>query len=431
MSNKRIDFMVDIETTSLDPQTGAIIQLGCVAFNVHDFTIISKFEASMLIPENKEWSPSTHAWWHDGGAMEEKLKGIMEQASNPKDVMLNWYQWMVELAEHCYPGAQQEHYCFEDTCHLWAKPSLFDIQYLQAYWRDYMASPWPFSHRHHHDVGTYCFAVNPQMDMNAFPRDESKTHTALYDCELQIDMMRQARKLADMFGEQELSPAVQMMASLMQDRLNHGAEKGNITQLIDQEKLAGLHNNTLQMQAAYADHQYRSLMNSAADLCNYAMALVVPTTDTLPKSKAIQMHLQGNRWFENVADMQQEDGEPRVTFLARESYFSAICVLAAELESAHLPGSKRAANLRVTAIEAKRWEKKKARQAGKEFKPAAQKDFDETACEIVEELKVKELKVADGAAFSVEQKTCENCGRLNNYVVGYAATCIECGNELV
>ena len=59
------DIMVDIETTGLDPDRNAILQIGAIAFEYDTMLVDSKniFKRSLGIPVRRFWDEDTEYFW--------------------------------------------------------------------------------------------------------------------------------------------------------------------------------------------------------------------------------------------------------------------------------------------------------------------------------------------------------------------------------
>lgn len=118
------EMMVDIETTGLQPNRNAMIQLAAVKFDLRENKIGGIFNASLTIPPNRSWDEDTREWW-----LRDKrhiLQRILANGRYYKDVM-------ADFASFCSDGSYR----------FWSKPLSFDFPFIQSYCYDY-ETPMPF-----------------------------------------------------------------------------------------------------------------------------------------------------------------------------------------------------------------------------------------------------------------------------------------------
>lgn len=165
------DVMVDIETTGVQPDKNAIIQIAAVKFNLSKGTISPDFfNMSLEIPRGRYWDEGTRRWWSDKPTV---YADIVSRAQDPKAVMEAFLEWA------------RPH----QSLRFWSKPTHFDYMFVSSYFSDY-DMPNPFSYRDATDLNSYLrglyapFAVD-KLDI---PFD-GDAHNALDDTIYQIKML--------------------------------------------------------------------------------------------------------------------------------------------------------------------------------------------------------------------------------------------------
>ena len=166
------DIMVDLETTDINPQKGAILQIAAVKFNL-DTNEVSPhfFDRCLKIPHSRRWSESTNAWWHNDKT--EILQDICNR-SEP------WQQVIQDFADYCYPV---------DSLRFWSKPSHFDYQFLQCYFEDAELA-FPFRHYRAMDLRSFINGLHyPEKVPNVNVPFDGPAHNAIWDTLHQLKLL--------------------------------------------------------------------------------------------------------------------------------------------------------------------------------------------------------------------------------------------------
>lgn len=170
--NKWTDVMVDIETTGVQPDRAAILQIAAVKFNIQTREVCSDFfNASLTMPPHRFWSEDTLAWW-----MKQKrgvLENIRATARPYRDVINEFADW----------GYKSQGIRF------WAKPTTFDFMFCASYFADEKLAN-PFSYRKATDMnsfinGLYFPATPPEIQVAM----EGDAHNALNDVFWQMKVL--------------------------------------------------------------------------------------------------------------------------------------------------------------------------------------------------------------------------------------------------
>lgn len=165
-----LDCMVDLETTAVLPDRGAIVQIAAVQFSLEHGTVEHNFfNRCLAIPPHRYWQESTREFW-----MRQKphiFQGIMARMEDPRQVFTDFIEW-------CYPAG---------SLRLWAKPSHFEFPFIASYCNDYdLVNPFHYSKgvtdMNSFIKGLYYPDPVPELEIE-FKGDP---HNALYDVFHQI-----------------------------------------------------------------------------------------------------------------------------------------------------------------------------------------------------------------------------------------------------
>ena len=169
-----INLMVDIETTGLDPNENAIIQLAAVPF---DLNILARgtqaFKMAMTIPSDRKWNENTKQWWEETNP--NVLGEISKDAIHFIEV-LNKFKEYVDKFE-------------DEEIRFWSNHP-FDWNFLNSYFSSYGVKR-PFKYYAFRDLDTYIVALVGESNIKTYKpeADVRFEHDALYDCILQVDWL--------------------------------------------------------------------------------------------------------------------------------------------------------------------------------------------------------------------------------------------------
>ena len=166
------DIMVDLETTGVQPEHTNILQIAAVRFNLKEGTVDPNVFDMCLYPSpNRFWDEGTRSWWQDKA---EILEGIYARMVPAKFVLEKLSAWVGP-----------------DPVTLWAKPSSFELPFLQSYYREHELVC-PFHYRRVMDQNTFIKARHyPDAPPN-YEYDipfEGTVHSALDDVWHQISVV--------------------------------------------------------------------------------------------------------------------------------------------------------------------------------------------------------------------------------------------------
>lgn len=156
------DIMVDIETTSTSPESGAILQIGAVEFDVMSGKTGDTFKVSLSTPGNRYWSEDTRMFW----AKRQKLYADITAKSLPPSVgFKKFLDWVNSKS---------------DNARFWSKPLSFDYPFIDSYCKQYGFNN-PFNFYEARDVRSFIMGITG-LDEIKIPMKAGLTeHDALAD----------------------------------------------------------------------------------------------------------------------------------------------------------------------------------------------------------------------------------------------------------
>lgn len=176
--------MVDIETTGLDIDNTAILQIAAVKFNYMTGEIDDNFfNASMTIPPGRYWDEGTRTWW--GKQKPHILQEITRNGRHPQVVMREYYDWLLKD----YPDTN-------DGLRFWGKPTHFDFSFIDSYLKQYGLTN-PCSFRFARDMNSFMAGLSgdpTHPDMEKRVEFDGDAHNALYDTIYQIKVLFEMKK---------------------------------------------------------------------------------------------------------------------------------------------------------------------------------------------------------------------------------------------
>ena len=169
--------MVDVETTGLDTENAAIIQIGAVPFN-YDTGEIDKdnmFCMSLTMPKKRFWTGDTQHFWLGQNA--EVYHSIMEKAQHYEAVTRAFHAWAIERG---------------DT--RWWSKGFFDWAIVESYF-DMLALDMPFNFRQAKDMRSFIAGLYGEAEYHDPEVDKvGDHHNALHDCLTQLRQLFKAKE---------------------------------------------------------------------------------------------------------------------------------------------------------------------------------------------------------------------------------------------
>lgn len=167
--------MVDIETTHIRADYGAVIQIAAVKFDIDTQQVSDQvFDRCLRIPPDRFWSEGTRNWWFHP-ERQQLLRSIISRGEDPATVMQDFARFCV-----VDDGRQPR---------FWGKPSHFDYPYIDSYFTKYGIHN-PFSYREVMDMNSYLrgiYAPDPVPEVDMEFRGEA--HNALHDAIHQLRIL--------------------------------------------------------------------------------------------------------------------------------------------------------------------------------------------------------------------------------------------------
>lgn len=176
-STKRFkDYMIDIETTGLNPGRHAMIQLSAVPFNLETQEVADTFFDSYLsIPEWRHFHTETLQWWMS------KNRNVYEH------ICAN--QGSIVKALHDFASFVQTYTIDGVRPNFWMKRP-FDWMFVESYYRDFEIKC-PFHYQNVIEMtsylkGTVLSDTTPVVEGLV---KEGVAHNAYWDCKNQINLL--------------------------------------------------------------------------------------------------------------------------------------------------------------------------------------------------------------------------------------------------
>ena len=164
------DIMVDVETTGTDTSKAAIIQLSAVMFNLKTGEIGPEFDQCLKIPSDYRWEQKTLNWWLSDSKKKKILTNIMNNMKEPHEVINAFFRWVRVEGQ---------------PKHFWSKPSHFDFNILDKYFRKYGFKN-PFVYWKARDMRSYLLGLVFPEDLPELKLQSDDAHNALSDVKFQI-----------------------------------------------------------------------------------------------------------------------------------------------------------------------------------------------------------------------------------------------------
>lgn len=167
------DYMLDLETTGLNANENAIIQIACVRFNRLTQEVDPDwFDQCLTVPPGRYWLEGTRDWWMDKNA--DVLRTILARQQPYRPVLEAFAAWVNKGSSLCEKA-------------LWCKPTTFDYTFIASYFRQF-DMPMPFHYREAVDLNSYLLGRGHE-DRRTFWKgipNDGPAHNAIEDCLYQI-----------------------------------------------------------------------------------------------------------------------------------------------------------------------------------------------------------------------------------------------------
>lgn len=178
------NYMLDVETTGLDPSTNAITSVAVLPFDVDMGTMYVQraIHCRLPIPRDRMDNAETMAW-------------RMQHRVGPRERKLD------ELSFETF-AMRLNHLVMQSSGPpiVWAKPSTFDIPFLRSYYARYRVESrdvvWPFHYRNVMDLRSYIKGTGFDAEEIYTYVGKAGAHDALADCVMQCEAAIRAKMLA-------------------------------------------------------------------------------------------------------------------------------------------------------------------------------------------------------------------------------------------
>lgn len=169
------DIMVDIETTGLNHNNNAILQIAAVKFNLREGTVSHVFfDRCLMIPPQRYWDEDCrNNFWLKDAKMREVLGTILGRGEDPETVLRAFAEW-------AGPNAR-----------FFGKPTHFDFAFLQNYYESFGLRI-PFHYRDANDMNTWIRARYWPQDPPDLEREiefQGDLHNGLHDALHQVKVL--------------------------------------------------------------------------------------------------------------------------------------------------------------------------------------------------------------------------------------------------
>lgn len=156
------DCFIDLETSGVNPNTAAIVQIGAVKFNFNTCEIGETFKIALKMPKNRYWQEDTRRFWSSHLALfNEIVKDEVETEEGFKQ-FINWVN-----KDMLNPRA-------------WSKPLSFDLPFIASYCEQYNITN-PFNHWEHRDLRSFMMAYYGENLPKLTMKEGLVEHDALAD----------------------------------------------------------------------------------------------------------------------------------------------------------------------------------------------------------------------------------------------------------
>ena len=183
-------FMIDIETTGVQPDLNHIVEIAVVPFAMMpNFIEISPLEYHLKFKlnfnqKNRTSDPQTLIWW------DKQSKEIRDNVfSHFLDPNLNNANTLLELAKFITTLSKG------DT-QFWSKPNSFDFMFTQSIFKDFQII-FPFKYWMAKDMAGFCsgisFVKQNTLDYMIYkPKVREGAHDGMNDCYFQLEWLENA-----------------------------------------------------------------------------------------------------------------------------------------------------------------------------------------------------------------------------------------------
>lgn len=156
------DIMIDLETSGINPNTAAIVQIGAVKFDLTSCEIGETFKIALKMPKNRYWQEDTRRFWSERLSL---FNEIIKDEVDTEEGFNQFIDWVNK-----------------DTINprVWSKPLSFDVPFIASYCEQYNVTN-PFNHWEHRDLRSFMMAYYGEDLPKLTMKDGLVAHDALSD----------------------------------------------------------------------------------------------------------------------------------------------------------------------------------------------------------------------------------------------------------
>lgn len=170
------DFMVDIETSGLNPGRHAMIQLSCVAFDLNSQQVLTEtyYDSYLCIPPWRSFSTETLHWWLS------KNRNVYDHITSQQGDIVSALVGFAEFVKH--------HQKEGEAPNFWMRRP-FDWMFVESYFQDFELEN-PFSYKHVIEMTSFMKGINLSDGMpNVDVQKLGDAHNAYWDCVNQVNLL--------------------------------------------------------------------------------------------------------------------------------------------------------------------------------------------------------------------------------------------------
>lgn len=178
------DFMIDVETTGVEPNRNAMISLACVPFCWETGRISHDvFDMNLMMPPTRHWDEDTREWW------QKQSPSVFARATcnaRPPLFVMQEFLAFVRRTSGALHGPR-----------MWAKPISFEFPLIASYFRDYELDN-PFHFRDAIDLQSFIRGTRRAPGAAAFDKEVpfvGDAHAAIDDVYHQIAVALTAKAM--------------------------------------------------------------------------------------------------------------------------------------------------------------------------------------------------------------------------------------------
>ena len=175
-NNRFKDFMIDIETSGLNPGRHAMIQLSAVPFNLATQEVAAQFyDSYLMIPPWRSFDIDTLQWWLS------KNRNVYEHICSKQSDIIAALVGFAEFVAAFKPEGVRPNF--------WMKRP-FDWMFVESYFKDFEI-PCPFHYQNVIEMTSYLKGTvlsDGTPNVVGLVR-EGEAHNAYWDCKNQINLL--------------------------------------------------------------------------------------------------------------------------------------------------------------------------------------------------------------------------------------------------